>query len=102
MVNIGIIGAGVAGLQLGLYLQKRGLSPTLYAESTPEAMRGARLPNTAAFMPTSRARDRELGVNHWDAPDIGVFYFNIRVTGAPELGFLADLSRPALFIGMRL
>jgi 2-polyprenyl-6-methoxyphenol hydroxylase-like FAD-dependent oxidoreductase len=102
VVNIGIIGAGVAGLQLGLYLQKRGLAPTLYTESTPEAMRGMRLPNTAAFMPTARARDRELGVNHWDAPDVGIFYFNVCVKGAPELSFRADLRRPGLFIDMRV
>jgi len=32
MTHIGIIGAGVAGLQLGLLLQQRGITTTIYAE----------------------------------------------------------------------
>jgi 2-polyprenyl-6-methoxyphenol hydroxylase-like FAD-dependent oxidoreductase len=32
MTHIGIVGAGVAGLQLGLHLQMHGIESTLYAE----------------------------------------------------------------------
>ena len=66
MSNIGIIGAGVGGLHLALYLQQHGVSTTLYAERTPAEQRVTRLPNTAGHWSLTRARERELGVNHWD------------------------------------
>jgi 2-polyprenyl-6-methoxyphenol hydroxylase-like FAD-dependent oxidoreductase len=40
MERIGIVGAGVAGLHLALYLQQHGVPARLYAERTPAAQRG--------------------------------------------------------------
>lgn len=34
MTNIGIVGAGIAGLQLGLFLQQQGSAPTIYTDKT--------------------------------------------------------------------
>jgi 2-polyprenyl-6-methoxyphenol hydroxylase-like FAD-dependent oxidoreductase len=39
MISIGIIGTGIAGLQLGLLLQQRGIPTTIYADRTPEVAR---------------------------------------------------------------
>ena len=66
MPDIGIVGAGTAGLHLALLLQQRGLEPTLYAERTAAELREGRLPNTVAHHHHTRAREQELGVNHWD------------------------------------
>jgi 2-polyprenyl-6-methoxyphenol hydroxylase-like FAD-dependent oxidoreductase len=45
MTTIGIIGAGVAGLHLGLLLQKYGVAATIYAEKTPEQQLAGQLRN---------------------------------------------------------
>jgi 2-polyprenyl-6-methoxyphenol hydroxylase-like FAD-dependent oxidoreductase len=46
VADVGIVGAGTAGLHLALLLRQRGLEPTLYAERTPDEVRAGRLPNT--------------------------------------------------------
>ena len=55
MSDIGIIGAGTAGLHLALLLQLRGLEPTLYAERTADEVRRGRLP-TPSSTTTAHAR----------------------------------------------
>jgi hypothetical protein len=102
MANIGIVGAGMAGVHLGLDLLRRGLVPTLYAERTPDEMRKANLPNTAAFFGTLLAGDKAIGVNHWDTPDYRTHQIDFGVKGAPALAFRADISPPAQFMDMRL
>jgi hypothetical protein len=102
VANIGIVGAGVAGLHLGLDLLRRGVVPTLYAERSPDAMRKAPLPNTAALFGTLLAGDKEIGVNHWETPDYATHHLDFGVKGAPALTFHADVSPPIQFIDMRL
>lgn len=68
MHNIGIVGAGIAGLHLALYLQKHGLDPVIYTDREPGDYRDARLLNTVAHHATTLARETELGVNHWTDP----------------------------------
>ncbi len=102
MSDIGIIGAGTAGLHLALLLQQRGLEPTLYAERTADEVRGGRLPNTVAHNYRTRARERALGVNHWDetAPAIdGHWHF---FPGEQPLEFPGYFPNPSLSVDYRL
>ncbi len=102
MSDIGIIGAGTAGLHLALLLQQRGLEPTLYAERTADEVRGGRLPNTVAHNYRTRARERALGVNHWDgtAPAIeGHWHF---FPGEQPLDFPGYFPNPSLSVDYRL
>ena len=46
--NIGIVGAGIAGLHLALYLQKHGVDATVITDRPPEDYRNIRLLNTVA------------------------------------------------------
>ena len=46
--RIGIVGAGIAGLHLALYLQKHGVDATLITDRAPDEYRGIRLLNTVA------------------------------------------------------
>src|SRR5262245_857703 len=69
MTTVGIIGSGYSGLTLALRLQQLGVSTTLYAEATPDAMRRARLANTVGRFPRTLERERLLGVDHWPATD---------------------------------
>ena len=67
--EIGIIGAGVGGLHLGLYLRKHGVDATIITDRTPEDYVGAKLFNTVAHHFTTVEREDHLGVNHWPDPE---------------------------------
>ena len=56
MYTIGIVGTGIAALQLGLFLQRHGVAATLYSDRTPDQIRAGRLPNTLCRFDTTRAR----------------------------------------------
>jgi 2-polyprenyl-6-methoxyphenol hydroxylase-like FAD-dependent oxidoreductase len=45
MKHIGIIGSGIAGLHLGLFLQKHGVDSTIYSDRSPDQIRAGRLSN---------------------------------------------------------
>ena len=68
--NIGIVGAGIAGLHLALYLQKHGVDATIITDRAPEDYRNGRLLNTVAHHHVTIAREDYLGVNHWTDPKI--------------------------------
>lgn len=100
--EIGIVGAGTAGLHLALLLQQRGLAPTLYAERSADEVLAGRLPNTVAHHHRTRAREQELGVNHWDGTgpsyDRHWHYFG----GEQPLAFPGDFTAPSLAVDYRL
>lgn len=102
MTSIGIVGSGIAGLHLALYLQKQGIEATLYSDRSADEIRGGRLPNTVALMGATRARDTALGTNHWSESGHGTWGMSIRIEGSPPLAFRAELTQPALFIDMRV
>src|SRR5262245_55655974 len=102
MNGIGIVGSGIAGLQLGLYLQQRGIPATIYSDRTPEQIRAGRLPNSVARFEHTRARDRQLGVDHWDTPDFGINCVHFFLASEPPLVFRGDLKRPGSFVDMRI
>jgi hypothetical protein len=102
MNGIGIVGSGIAGLQLGLYLQQHGIPATIYSDRTPEQIRAGRLPNSVARFEHTRARDRQLGVDHWDAPDFGINCVHFFLASEPPLVFRGDLKRPGSFVDMRI
>ena len=103
MSDIGIVGAGTAGLHLALLLQARGLEPTLYAERTADEVRLGRLVNTVVHNHRTRAREREIGANLWDetAPPIQGHWHSI--PHEPErLEFPGYFRSPSLSVDYRL
>jgi 2-polyprenyl-6-methoxyphenol hydroxylase-like FAD-dependent oxidoreductase len=105
VTHIGIIGAGIGGLHLALFLQRHDVPVTLYAERGPDELRQSRLPNTAVYWSPMRVRERQLGVNHWDeeAADWSVKHLYNRVGPEPEpLRFRADLDEPGLSVDHRI
>jgi hypothetical protein len=102
MNDIGIVGSGIAGLHLGLYLQRHGVPTTIYSDRTPEQIRAGRLPNSVARFEHTRARERELGVSHWEMPDYEMRCVHFHLGSDPPLTFRGDLERPASFVDMRL
>jgi 2-polyprenyl-6-methoxyphenol hydroxylase-like FAD-dependent oxidoreductase len=101
-MNIGIIGAGIAGLHLGLFLRKYGIAATIYTEKTPQQQLGERLTNVVARFAPTRERERLLGVNHWDPAGIDLTRFSIYVGGDRPLQISGKLERPASIVDMRI
>ena len=101
--DVGIVGAGTAGLHLALLLQKHGLEPTLYAERTADEVRRGRLPNTVVHNHRTRAREREIGANLWDetAPPIEGHWHSIP-TEHGRLEFPGYFQHPSLSVDYRL
>ena len=64
-----IVGAGTAGLHLGLHLIENGVEATIYTDRRPEEYASMRLLNTVAHHHVTVSREDKLGVNHW--PDAG-------------------------------
>jgi 2-polyprenyl-6-methoxyphenol hydroxylase-like FAD-dependent oxidoreductase len=102
MPNIGIIGGGVGGTHLGLFLQQHGVSATIYSEKKPAEHLAGRITNVVCRSGTTRARERALGVDFWDtaAPDLEQFV--VIVNGPRPLAFSGALSPPAHVVDMRI
>jgi Styrene monooxygenase A putative substrate binding domain len=102
MANVGIIGSGIAGLQLGLGLRQHAITTTIYSERTPEQQLARRLPHMVARNGSTRARERQLQVNHWDTPerDMGRLFMCLR--GAREVSFSGCMHEPAQAVDMRI
>jgi len=100
--SIGIVGAGVGGLHLALYLQKHGIQPTVITDRTPEQYANVRLLNTVAHHSVTVARENELGVNHWDNPD-WIYHHHDHFFGFPEpLQFRGAFSSPSRAVDYRV
>lgn len=103
MTHIGIVGAGVAGLQLGLYLRQRGMRATIYAERTAGETLAGRIPSLVARHHHTRERERELGVNYWDAsPHSSFSRVQVDIVGEQPLHFEGTLEQPAIVVDMRI
>lgn len=102
MTSIGIIGAGVAGLQLGLYLRQHGIDVTIYAEKSPEQQFGSRLPALVARSGNTRERERSLGVNHWDGSKSEFERVHVHVSGEQPMDFVGQMERPFIAVDMRI
>jgi styrene monooxygenase len=89
--RIAIVGAGTAGLHLGLYQQQQGVQSTIFTDKKIEDYPNVPLLNTVAHHAVTVAREDDLGVNHW--PDAGYFghYYFIGMPGAP-IEFYGDLT----------
>jgi 2-polyprenyl-6-methoxyphenol hydroxylase-like FAD-dependent oxidoreductase len=103
MKRIGIIGAGTAGLHLGLYLRQQGVEVTIYTDRKPVEYRGMRLLNTVAHHAVTLERETALGVNHWPGAKFGYHghYYFIGVQ-PKALEFHGALHAPSRAIDYRI
>jgi 2-polyprenyl-6-methoxyphenol hydroxylase-like FAD-dependent oxidoreductase len=100
--NIGIVGAGIAGLHLALYLQKHGVDATLITDRTPDDYRDIRLINTVAHHHVTLAREEYLGVNHWSAPEFHYYYHDHFFNFPQPLSFQGYFSKPSRAVDYRI
>lgn len=101
--KIGVIGAGTAGLHLGLYLLRNGVDVTIYTDKRPDEYRTMRLPNTVAHHHVTIEREDKLGVNHWPCQDFGYFGHHYYIGVQPQpLRFYGDLVQPSRAVDYRI
>ena len=100
--GIGIVGAGVGGLHLGLLLRQYGIPATIYTDKTPDQLVGGRLMNTVVHHHHTRVRERALGVNYWDG--LGAEYDRalMYLGGEQPLLIRGDLARPSIGVDYRI
>lgn len=105
MRHITIIGAGQAGLQLGLGLLDQGYGVRLISDRTPEAIRGGGILSTQCMFGSSREIERAAGMNLWDNASPPVEGVHLRVAGPdgmPVLSWSAPLDQPGQSVDQRL
>jgi Styrene monooxygenase A putative substrate binding domain len=102
MKSIGIVGSGIAGLHLGLFLQKHGVDATIYSDRSPDQIRAGRLHNLVVRFDPTRERERWLGVDHWEFPDFGVFGVQMNVGIEPLIVWNGSFKQPASSVDMRI
>ncbi len=100
--RIGIVGAGIAGLHLALYLQKHGVDATLITDRAPDEYRGIRLLNTVAHHHVTIAREDYLGVNHWNDPKHHYYYHDHFFNFPQPISFRGYFSRPSRAVDYRI
>ncbi|MBT9606839.1 styrene monooxygenase/indole monooxygenase family protein [Microbacterium sp.] len=101
MTNIGVVGAGTAGLHLGLLLRQHDIPVTIYTDRTADQVAEGRLPNSVAHHAVTIERERELGVDHWPVEEFGYFCHHHWVGGA-ELFFRGNFQSPSRAVDYRI
>ncbi len=94
--SIGIVGSGVSGLHLGLFLLANDVPVTIYTEKDPDEIRQGRLLNTVGHHHHTLERERALGVHHWDAAEYGYVCHHHCIAGEDgEVRFRGDFTHPS-------
>lgn len=102
MTPIGIVGAGIAGLHLGLFLQQHSVPVTIYTQLSPDQQRAARITNVVVRSAPTREREQRLGVDHWDTPETVLTGMSVFVRGQRPFAIQGNLDRPLSVVDMRL
>lgn len=107
MARILIIGAGQAGLQLGLGLLQHGYQVTLVSEWTPTQWRDAKVTSSQFQFATSLDYERELGLNWWEPAVPKVEGLGITIPSheggeTPAVEWFGHLDRPGHSIDQRV
>ncbi|MCS5497317.1 hypothetical protein NY547_08725 [Cnuibacter physcomitrellae] len=102
MTSVGIVGAGTAGLHLGLQLRQAGIPVTIYTNRTAEQVGAGRLPNSVAHHAVTIEREQRLGVDHWPVEEYG-YDSHHHYFGLPEpIVFRGDFPRRSRAIDYRI
>lgn len=100
--HIAIIGAGAAGLHLGLFLRARNIEVTIHTDRRPEDYPGIRLLNTTVHHRITVDREVGLGIDHWPAAKYGYIGHYMHFGGERPLFFKGDFKAPGRAIDYRI
>lgn len=104
MRKIGIVGAGQAGLQLGLGLLAKGYQVVISSNLTGEQIRNGRVTSSQCMFDRARQNERDLGINFWDdAPKVeGIQFAVCAPDGTSPIEWSSRLDKPAQSIDQRV
>ena len=103
MRKIGIVGAGQAGLQLGLGLIADGYEVVMVSNQTGDQIAGGRVTSSQCMFDRALANERELGIDFWeDAPPVEGIQFALVQDGATAVRWSSRLDKPARSIDQRV
>ncbi|CAM04640.1 hypothetical protein A8924_5785 [Saccharopolyspora erythraea NRRL 2338] len=105
MRNIVIVGAGQAGLQLGVGLLDAGHRVTVVSDRTAEQIRDGRVMSSQCMFGSALARERALGLGFWDesCPPVEGMGFSIADgAGGRSVDWIARLDLPAQSVDQRV
>jgi hypothetical protein len=103
--DILIVGAGQAGLQLGLGLRAEGYQVTIVSARRPEEIREGWPTSTQAMFEPALDTERAYGLNRWedDAPPIAGLHVGLSAPpGTLALDIRAPLEKPARSVDQRI
>src|SRR5260221_8835261 len=93
MGGIGIVGAGISGLQLALYLQGQGVGTTLYSSLSGEEIAAGPVQNFPTRWAPTLEREQRLGVH--DKGHYPTTAVRVMLAGHQPLAIDGRLSGPA-------
>lgn len=102
MTTIGIIGAGVAGLHLGLHLLQQDLDVTIYTNRTADQVRDGKIMNSVAHMSATIDIERELGIADWPGTDAEYSYHYHYNGWGDDRRFTGKFEEPARILDYRI
>jgi len=102
MPNIGIVGAGIAGLHLGLMLRQHDVPVTIYTDKPAAQLANGRLLNSVAHHAPTIKREKALGVHFWPVEEYGYSCHHHYVGGPQPLVFRGDFDEWSSAIDYRL
>jgi hypothetical protein len=100
-----IVGAGQAGLQLGLCLLANGYEVTIMSARTPEEMRTGRITSTQVLFGPSLTIERDAGLNLWEQHTPGIEGIEVTLSAPPgneALYFVGPFPEPAQSVDQRV
>ncbi|WP_068085201.1 styrene monooxygenase/indole monooxygenase family protein [Novosphingobium rosa] len=103
--RIGIVGAGQAGLQLGMGLLAMGYEVVMLSNLTGEQIAAGRVTSSQCMFNTARTHERALGLNFWDAACPPVEGIGFSLAGPEQqklMDWAARLDAPAQSVDQRL
>ena len=105
MHKIIIVGAGQAGLQLGIGLVDAGYDVTIVSNRTPDQIRNGRVMSSQCMFGGALARERAFGLNFWDGDCPAVEGISFTVpdgTGGKAISWASRLDIPAQSVDQRV
>jgi hypothetical protein len=100
--HIGIIGAGIAGLHLGLRLRQLDIPCTIMTDRTPDQVAAGRLANTVPHWSATLQRERVLRVGHWPGEQFGFNMFRNVIQTPQPIDIRGYAAAPARAVDYRM